>query len=217
MELPPLEISDLGQKPYSQVWQQMRHYTQHRDADSADQLWLVEHPAVYTLGQAGKKEHLLQSTDIPLVQSDRGGQITYHGPGQIVLYTLFDLRRLGIGVRNFVITLENAVIGVLADHGVEARSRRDAPGVYVGDAKIAALGLRVRKGCSYHGLSLNVDMDLTPFAWINPCGYSGLEVTSTRVLGVDADFHELAEQLINKLQHGLRQFQEQRQSTGTTE
>ena len=186
---------DLGQREYLPVWQEMQAFTTQRDANTADEFWLVEHPPVYTQGQAGKPEHLIRQTDIPVVQTDRGGQITYHGPGQIVIYTLCNLKRAGTGVRGFVTALENAIITLLAGYGVESAARRDAPGVYVGDSKIAALGLRVRRGCSYHGLSLNVDMDLSVFDAINPCGYAGLAVTQTRDLGIPTGLNDLAAEL----------------------
>ncbi len=155
----------------------MRELTDTRDEATADQLWLVEHEPVFTQGQAGKPEHLLMPGDIPVVQTDRGGQVTYHGPGQVVLYPLIDVKRCRLGVRDLVSALENAVIAVLAEQGIEARARPDAPGVYVGEAKIASLGLRIRRGASYHGVALNVDADLSPFARINPCGYAGMAMT----------------------------------------
>ena len=186
---------DLGRREYLSVWQEMQEFTSARDADTADEFWLVEHPPVYTQGQAGRPEHLIRETDIPVVQTDRGGQITYHGPGQIVIYTLCNLKRAGTGVRGFVTALENAIITLLAGYGVESAARRDAPGVYVGDSKIAALGLRVRRGCSYHGLSLNVDMDLSVFDAINPCGYAGLAVTQTRDQGITTGLNDLASEL----------------------
>lgn len=185
-EVHALNIKHLGLRPYVDVWQEMRAFTDARDPNTADTLWAVEHPPVYTLGQAGKREHLLNPGAIPIVETDRGGQVTYHGPGQLVVYTLIDLRRAKIGIRELVIKIENAVIDTLQEFGIEAQGRRDAPGVYVDEQKIAALGLRVRKGCAYHGLSLNVDMDLTPFLGINPCGYADLSVTSMRKLGVTA-------------------------------
>ncbi|MCE8037255.1 lipoyl(octanoyl) transferase LipB [Halomonas sp. MCCC 1A11062] len=173
----PIELHRLGRRPYHPVWQAMRDLTDTRDEMTADQLWLVEHDPVFTQGQAGKPEHLLMPGDIPVVQTDRGGQVTYHGPGQVVLYPLLDVRRSRLGVRDLVSALENAVIAVLAEQGVEARARPDAPGVYVGGAKIASLGLRIRRGASYHGVALNVDADLSPFARINPCGYAGMAMT----------------------------------------
>jgi len=177
----------------------MRAFTDSRDATTADELWVLEHPAVYTLGQAGKREHILNANDIPVVESDRGGQVTFHGPGQIIIYTLIDLRRAGMGIRDLVVRLENAVIDTLSQFNVTALGRRDAPGVYVGDAKIAALGLRVRRGCSYHGLSLNIDMDLAPFNGINPCGYEGLAVTSMHKLGVTHSKSAIVESLLQSL------------------
>jgi lipoyl(octanoyl) transferase len=162
----------------------MRDFTASREHQTPDEIWLVEHPPVYTLGQAGKPEHLLQVSDIPLVKSDRGGQITYHGPGQLVAYLLIDLTRRGLKVRQLVSVMEQALIDCLAEYGIAAERVAGAPGVYVGEAKIAALGLRVRNGRSYHGLSLNVDMDLAPFSWINPCGYEGLKTTQLANFGV---------------------------------
>lgn len=158
----------------------MRAFTDARTADTPDQLWLLEHDPVYTQGLAGRPEHVLDAGDIPLIQTDRGGQVTYHGPGQLVAYPLLDLKRLGIGIRTLVGLLEQAVIDVLADHGVNAARRQGAPGVYVDDAKIAALGLKVRRGCSYHGLAFNIDMDLAPFQRINPCGFARLPVTQLK-------------------------------------
>ncbi|WFF43136.1 lipoyl(octanoyl) transferase LipB [Salinicola endophyticus] len=181
-----LELYRLGLSPYRPVWEAMSRFTDTRDGASADQLWLVQHEPVFTQGRAGKPEHLLLPGDIPVVASDRGGQVTYHGPGQIVLYPLLDVRRLGVGVRELVSLLEQSVIDLLAVHGISAQARADAPGVYVGARKIASLGLRIRRGCSFHGVALNVDMDLTPFSRINPCGYAGLEMTQLRDLGVAA-------------------------------
>lgn len=175
--LPSIEFHRLGRRPYEPVWQAMRDFTDRRDAESPDQFWLVEHDPVFTQGRAGKPEHLLMPGDIPVVQSDRGGQVTYHGPGQVVLYPLIDVRRAGLGVRDLVTALEQAVIALLAELGVEARARSDAPGVYVGENKIASLGLRIRRGASFHGVALNVDGDLSPFQRINPCGYAGMAMT----------------------------------------
>jgi len=165
----------------------MRSFTDSRAGDTEDELWVCEHPPVYTLGQAGKKEHILNAADIPVVQSDRGGQVTYHGPGQVVVYSLFNIKRAGYGIREMVVRLENSVIALLGEHDVIAQGRRDAPGVYVNEEKIAALGLRVRRGCTYHGIALNIDPDLTPFLGINPCGYEGLKVTSMKKLGLPVD------------------------------
>jgi lipoyl(octanoyl) transferase len=182
-----LLVKQLGQRPYVDTWLAMRDYTNRRDEKSIDQLWLLEHPPVFTLGQAGKPEHLLNPGKIPVVKTDRGGQVTYHGPGQLVAYLLLDLRRAGLGVRGLVNLLEQTVIDLLASKGIEARNRRDAPGVYVDDAKIASIGLRVRHGCSFHGLSLNLSMDLSPFEHINPCGYPGQQVTQLSSILPEAD------------------------------
>ena len=172
-----LEVWRDARLDYDEAWSRMRRYTDERGPASPDVLWLLEHPSVFTLGQAGRPEHVLDAGGIPVVQSDRGGQVTWHGPGQCVAYLMLDLKRLGLGVRETVDRIEAAVIGLLAGYGIPALSRREAPGVYVGGAKIAALGLRVRRGCSYHGLSLNVSNDLSAFARINPCGFAGLPVT----------------------------------------
>ncbi|MCE9683187.1 lipoyl(octanoyl) transferase LipB [Halomonas alkalisoli] len=180
-----LELHRLGRRAYEPVWQAMRTLTDSRDEHTPDQLWLVEHDPVFTQGQAGKPEHLLMPGDIPVVQTDRGGQVTYHGPGQVVLYPLLDVRRARLGVRDLVSALENAVIAVLAEFEVEARARPDAPGVYVGQAKIASLGLRIRRGASFHGVALNVDGDLSPFDRINPCGYAGMAMTRLADLVID--------------------------------
>ena len=185
--------------PYGPVWRAMQRFTADRDAHTGDELWLVEHPAVFTVGLNGKPEHLLAPGDIPVVKVDRGGQVTYHGPGQVVAYLLMDLRRRRLGVRELVATLEQAVIEVLRDRGVAGRSRADAPGVYVEGRKIAALGLRVKRGCSYHGVALNADLDLAPFGRINPCGYAGMEVTSLDRLGVDSDPARAGDDLLSHL------------------
>ena len=182
-----MQIHNLGLRPYQEIWDAMRACTAARDADSADQIWLVQHPPVYTQGQAGKPEHLLAPGDIPVIQIDRGGQITYHGPGQTVMYLLLDLRRAGIGIRALVSLIEESVIGYLQELGIRAQSRIDAPGVYVDGKKIASLGLRVRGGCTYHGAALNVDMDLEPFSRINPCGLVGMQMTQLRDLDVALD------------------------------
>ena len=182
-----MHIENLGLRPYQEIWDAMRAYTAARDATSEDQIWLVQHPPVYTQGQAGKPEHLLAPGDIPVIQIDRGGQITYHGPGQTVMYLLLDLRRAGIGIRALVSLIEESVIGYLQELGIRAQSRIDAPGVYVDGKKIASLGLRVRGGCTYHGVALNVDMGLEPFSRINPCGLVGMQMTQLRDLGVALD------------------------------
>lgn len=192
-------VRHLGRRDYLEVWQQMRHFTDVREPLTYNEMWVVEHPPVFTQGQAGRPEHLLYAGDIPLVQSDRGGQITYHGPGQIVVYLLLSLRQLGLGVRSLVSALENSVIEVLASYGVAARARADAPGVYVGEAKIAALGLRIRRGYSYHGLALNVDMDLGPFQHINPCGYANMPVTQLRALVHDVVLEKVQQELVQTL------------------
>ncbi|EXJ17229.1 lipoyl(octanoyl) transferase LipB [Imhoffiella purpurea] len=166
-----------GLQDYGDTLEAMRRFTDSRAPDTLDEIWLLEHPPVFTLGQAGRREHLLDPGDIPVIQVDRGGQVTYHGPGQLVAYMLLDLRRIGFGVKRFVNMLEQSVIELLDSYGIDAARRQDAPGVYVADAKIASLGLRIRNGCSYHGLSLNVSMDLEPFRRINPCGYAGLAMT----------------------------------------
>ena len=189
-----LHIRRLGLCDYEPVWHDMQVFTQQRTAQTADELWLLQHQSVYTLGMNGKREHLLMPGDIPVVEIDRGGQVTYHGPGQMVAYTLFDLKRLNIGIRALVEALESSVIDWLGAQGVVAAARRDAPGVYVEGAKVAALGLRVKRGCSYHGLALNVDTDLEPFAGINPCGYEGMAVTRTRDLGIEQGVEEVAAQ-----------------------
>lgn len=182
-----LIVCDLGEQDYHSIWQKMQTYTNERDADTPDVLWLVEHPPVYTQGQAGKPEHLINANEIPVVKTDRGGQITYHGPGQLVAYPLLDLKRLGIGVRDLVTLIENSVIELLKEYGITSAAKQDAPGVYVDGKKIASLGLRVRRGCSFHGVAINVDMDLSPFHGINPCGYAGLEMTDIkRCLGEKA-------------------------------
>ena len=197
-------IRRLGLAPYETVWRNMQSFTTARTASTPDELWQVEHPPIYTLGVAAKPEHFPRvENGIPLLKTDRGGQITYHGPGQIVVYTLLDLRRRNLGVRALVRRLEQAVIELLKGYGIEANARQDAPGVYVEQAKVAALGLRVRNGCCYHGLSLNVDMDLSPFRNINPCGYPNLEVTQLRDLGISDPVASVADELLGKLASGI--------------
>ena len=193
--IPELVVRHLGSIAYDPVWRDMQRFTAERDANTADELWLLEHPPVFTLGRNGKPEHVHDTGEILVIQVDRGGQVTYHGPGQLVAYAMLDLRRRGIGVQSLVRLLEQAVIDLLAAYGIAAQRRNRAPGVYVDDRKIAALGLRVRRGCSFHGLSLNVDMDLAPFRMINPCGYEGLEVTQMSALGINAPFEHIAMQL----------------------
>lgn len=173
-------IRELGTVPYLPAWQAMQDMTNNRTAETPDEIWLLEHPPVFTQGQAGKAEHLLLPGEIPVVKVDRGGQVTYHGPGQLIAYLLLDVRRSGHGVRELVSRIERSLVDLLALYDVEAHARNDAPGVYVGEAKIASLGLRIRRGRSFHGLALNVDMDLQPFSRINPCGYAGLRMTQLR-------------------------------------
>jgi len=169
-----VNVRHLGQVDYRSTWERMQQFTAARTGETADELWFLEHPPVFTLGMAGRREHLLAPGDIPVVTSDRGGQVTYHGPGQLVVYTLIDLRRAGLGVRDLVTALEQSVIQYAATLGVTASARREAPGVYVAERKLASVGIRIRRGCSYHGVALNVNMDLEPFLRINPCGYAGL-------------------------------------------
>ena len=193
-------VRKLGRVEYGPTWRAMQEFTAQRGADSADELWLLEHPPVYTLGVAGRAEHLPRvANGIPVVKTDRGGQITYHGPGQVVLYLLLDLRRRGLSVRPLVRIMEQAAIGLLADYGVVAAGHKEAPGVYVNGAKIAALGLRIRNHCCYHGIALNIDMDLSPFHAIDPCGYPGLAVTQARDLGVVDGLELLGEKLLRHL------------------
>lgn len=198
------QVIDLGLQDYQGTWQAMQAYTQTRQPETPDQLWLVEHPPVYTLGLNGKREHLLSvSANIPVIQSDRGGQVTYHGPGQVVVYTLLDIKRLNLNIRQLVTLLETAMIDVLSGYGISAIARADAPGVYVDSKKIGSIGLRIKNHCSYHGLSLNNNMDLSPFDAINPCGYSGLKVTQLADLGVTINNAELAEQLVQAITRQL--------------
>ncbi|MBA1189799.1 lipoyl(octanoyl) transferase LipB [Pseudomonas entomophila] len=200
-----LGVRVLGLQPYEPVLEAMRRFTEQREASTVDEVWLVEHPPVFTQGQAGKAEHLLVPGEIPVVQSDRGGQVTYHGPGQLVAYLLLDVRRLGFGVRDLVSRIERSLIELLAGYDVQAAAKPDAPGVYVNGAKIASLGLRIRNGRSFHGLALNVDMDLAPFRRINPCGYAGLAMTQLRDLAGPIEFNEvctrLREQLVKHLDY----------------
>ena len=205
-----LGVRELGVQVYEPVWHAMQDFTNQRTADTADELWLVQHPSVFTQGQAGKAEHLLLPGDIPVVQVDRGGQVTYHGPGQLVAYPLVDVRRLGLGVRELVSRIEQSLIDLLASYGVSAEARADAPGVYVNGAKIASLGLRIRRGCSFHGLALNVDMDLQPFQRINPCGYAGLAMTQlTDHVAGPLDMNEVSARLREQLVKHLGYEQQQ--------
>lgn len=194
-----LVIRQLNTMDYSQVWHAMKSFTDNRDETIADELWLVEHPAVFTQGQAGKAEHLLVPGDIEVVKVDRGGQVTYHGPGQQVIYFMINLRRKKIGVRQLVTLIENSIVAALADYNITAYAKADAPGVYVDEKKVASLGLRVRKGCSFHGLAINVNMDLSPFLRINPCGYAGLEMVQTADLKGPQDTASASTALVKHL------------------
>jgi lipoyl(octanoyl) transferase len=198
-----LIVRHLGLRDYETVWREMQHFTDTRTADTADEIWLLEHPPVFTLGLNGKPEHILDPGDIPVVKCDRGGQVTYHGPGQLIAYLLLDLRRHELGVKALVSKIEQAIIDLLAEHQIHGQRREGAPGIYVDCAKIAALGLRIRKGCSYHGLSLNVDMDLKPFSRINPCGFEGLATDQLRhhVPGLDRQI--VAASLVRQLKQQL--------------
>jgi len=191
-----LIIKQLGIQDYQKSWDKMLDFTNRRKPDTPDELWLLEHKPVFTQGRAGKKEHIIQKTDIPIVQSDRGGQITYHGPGQLVIYFLLDLKRLGLGIKSLVNLLEQSVIELLAGLNIKAETKTGAPGVYVKNSKIAALGLRVRNSCTLHGLSLNVDMDLKPFSYINPCGYKDLAVTQIKDIIGNVDFSSIRQDLV---------------------
>ncbi|MBH0058227.1 lipoyl(octanoyl) transferase LipB [Pseudoalteromonas sp. SWXJZ94C] len=198
-----LIVRQLGRQRYMPIWQKMQDFTDTRDENTPDEIWLVEHESVFTQGQAGKDEHLLAPGDIEVIKVDRGGQVTYHGPGQQMMYVLFNLRRLKIGVRELVTWLEECIIESLAEYGIEAYAKADAPGVYVNDSKIASLGLRVRRGCSFHGLALNVNMDLSPFLRINPCGYAGMNMVQTKELkgpqNLESAGEGLVKHMINKL------------------
>lgn len=198
-----LELRRLGLVDYLPTWRAMQDFTARRGADTPDEIWLLEHPPVFTQGQAGKAEHLLTDIGIPVVPIDRGGQVTYHGPGQVVAYLLIDLKRRGYGIKELVRRMEQTVIDLLADYDIRAERQEGAPGVFVTGEKIAALGLRVKGGCTYHGLSLNVDLDLAPFQAINPCGYAGMAVTRMRDLGVNDTCDVVAEKLARGLQAAI--------------
>lgn len=200
---PGLMCCDLGEVDYLNTWNRMKEFTQTRNKEDADEIWLLEHPSLFTQGQAGKEEHLLAPGDIPVVQADRGGQVTYHAPGQLIAYVMVDLKRLGIGVRDLVSVLENAVIGTLSKNNISAYAKPDAPGVYVDEQKISSLGLRVRRGCSFHGLALNVNMDLEPFNRINPCGYQGLKMVNMASFCPDIKLTNVKAQLANELAERL--------------
>lgn len=208
-----LIVRRLGVAPYESTFVAMRDFTEQRDASAPDEIWLLQHPPVFTLGLTGKREHLLSPGNTPIIETDRGGQVTYHGPGQVVLYPLLNLRRRNLGVRRLVTLLEQSVIALLASLQIPAQARPDAPGVYVDGRKIASLGLRVRRGCSYHGLSLNVAMDLSPFQRINPCGYAGLEVTQLRDFGIEDGLESIETALLEQL---LAQLHEYPLATATT-
>jgi lipoyl(octanoyl) transferase len=208
-----LGFRELGLLDYEPTWQAMQRFTNERGRETADEIWLVQHPPVFTQGQSGKPEHVLLPGNIPIVQVDRGGQVTYHGPGQLVAYLMLDVRRLGFGVRDLVSRIERSLIGLLADYGVNAFAKPDAPGVYVDGAKIASLGLRIRNGCSFHGLALNVDMDLEPFGRINPCGYAGLAMTQLRDHAGPIEFAEVSARLRAQLVKHL-DYAEQTTLTG---
>jgi lipoyl(octanoyl) transferase len=197
--MPALTIRQLGVADYESTWRAMQTFTAQRNAETGDEIWLLQHPPVYTQGLAGKPEHLLQTTAIPVVKTDRGGQITYHGPGQIVAYVLVDLKRKGIGVKELVRRIEQSILDLLRSYGVDGERKAGAPGVYVKCARIAALGLRVKSGCSYHGLALNVAMDLRPYETINPCGYAGMQVTDLSALGVRASMEDVMSRLAQHL------------------
>jgi lipoyl(octanoyl) transferase len=198
-------IKDLGRQAYLPIFEQMREFTVNRQADTEDQIWLLEHESVFTQGQNGSEQHLLNTHDIAVVQTDRGGQVTYHGPGQLVAYTLIDLKRHKMGIRQMVSCIENSVIVVLKQFDIVANARKDAPGVYVEDKKIASLGLRVKKGRCYHGVSLNVDMDLTPFSYINPCGYQGMQVMNLKQLAPHVTMTQVKQLLVSAIEQQMQQ------------
>ena len=198
-----LIVRSLGQQPYMEAWEAMKSFTASRDESTVDELWCLEHPRVFTQGQAGKAEHILLPGDIPVIQVDRGGQVTYHGPGQLVVYLLIDLTRRKLGVRALVDEIEQAIVRTLADYDIEAAPRSDAPGVYVNGAKIASLGLRVRKGCSFHGLALNVNMDMEPFSRINPCGYAGMSMSQVSNFVPGVSVYDVEQHLVKELIAGL--------------
>ena len=194
-----LLVRQLGVQEYEPVWRKMQQFTAERDSETIDEIWLLQHPPVFTQGLNGKPEHILNKGNIPVVEIDRGGQVTYHGPGQLVVYCLLDLKRNKLGVRQVVSALETAVIEYLAEEDIQALARKDAPGVYVNDAKVSALGLRVKGGCCYHGLSLNIDMDMAPFKQINPCGYKDLDVTQLKDLGINYAMADVEKSLLKQL------------------
>lgn len=197
-------VRELGIVEFQPTFDAMQAFTAQRENSTEDELWLLEHKPIFTQGLNGKAEHIFDTHDIPVVQTDRGGQVTYHGPGQLIAYTLFDLKRLNIGVRAMVSQLEDSMISLLDDLGIKARARSDAPGVYVDDCKIASLGLRVKRGACYHGLSLNVDMDLTPFSYINPCGLQGMEMIDLKKLNINITMEEIKQQYASELKHRMQ-------------
>ena len=199
----PLKVRELGLRPYLETWMAMRAFTDRRASDTPDELWLLEHPPVYTQGLAGKPEHVLDAGEIPVVQTDRGGQITYHGPGQLVAYPLLDLQRIGVGIRNMVALLESVTIDLLADFGLKGRRRDGAPGVFVDDAKIASIGMKVRRGCTFHGLAFNVNNNLFPFSRINPCGFAGQPMTRLADLAEGSDVEQVGRAFTSGLADGL--------------
>ena len=197
-------VRSLGRRDYEPLWHDMRSFTDTRTPDTPDEIWFTEHPPVFTLGLNASREHVLAPGDIPIVQVDRGGQVTYHGPGQLMVYPLIDLKRAKLGVRDLVTALEQSVVDLVFDHGIDAVARKDAPGVYVNGMKIASVGLRIRRGASYHGMALNIDVDLEPFSRINPCGFSDLEVTDLAALGISPDRDTLQEAVQTNLLRHLR-------------
>lgn len=201
--MPPVKLRLLGRREYETTWHAMQTFTEQRSETSSDEIWCVEHPPVFTLGRAGRREHIHNTGDIPVIHVDRGGQITYHGPGQVVIYLLLDLRRRNWGIRHLVSLIEEAIVGLLAGYRIDAVTKKEAPGVYVDGDKIAALGLRVRRGCTFHGLSLNVNMSLEPFSRIDPCGYPGLAVTQTAAVSVLKDPLQAERDLLVHLTHLL--------------
>ena len=199
-----ITVRNLGLQDYEPLWRAMQRFTDTRTAASIDEIWFTEHPPVFTLGLNASRDHLLETGDIPVVQIDRGGQVTYHGPGMLMIYPLIDLKRLGLGVRDLVTALEQSVVDLAAGYGIAARARPDAPGVYVADTKFASVGLRIRRGASYHGMALNVKIDMEPFLRINPCGYAGLEMTDLATLGGDSDLDAVREKLLPHFLRHLR-------------
>ncbi len=201
---PSITVRRLGLQDYEPLWRAMQRFTDTRTPETIDEIWFTEHPPVFTLGLNASSEHLLATGDIPVVQIDRGGQVTYHGPGMLMIYPLIDLKRLGLGVRDLVTALEQSVVDLAAAYGIEARARPEAPGVYVADTKFASVGLRIRRGASYHGMALNVKVDLEPFLRINPCGYAGLEMTDLATLGGDSDVDTVSRKLLPYFLEHLR-------------